>query len=976
MPKPAPAVAERPAAGPTTLPASLEPVSALERIEVIGAREHNLQGLNLSLPRNALIVITGVSGSGKSSLAFDTLYAEGQRRYLETFSAYVRQFVGGLERPDVDQITGLSPVIAIDQKTTSRNPRSTVGTITEIYDFLRLLYARAGEAFSYVTGKRMEKLSDDEILLRIRAAHEGQNVALLAPVVKGRKGHYREDLEKIRKQGYTKARIDGVIVDLEPRMSLDRYKTHDIEIVVDRLKIDAAGLARLTQSVTTTLNVGKNSLLLQPLGPGHKPVGQPVWYCRDLMDPESGISYDEPAPNSFSFNSPYGACPTCDGLGKVMELNEAAAVPDPKRTLAKGALAPLEEAWMHELTEGLKALARAEGFKFSTPWAELPKAVRELILYGHPELDPRELPREGEATYVNGCWVGLRHFLRMRYLNFEAESVRATAEPYLVEAVCPTCQGARLKRESLHFRIGGQNIHQLATMDLRALDAWFAGLEPQLSERQRTIAHELLKEIRKRIGFLLEVGLDYLALDRPAKSLSGGEAQRIRLATQIGSQLMGVLYILDEPSIGLHQRDNQRLIASLKALRDLGNTVLVVEHDRDMMLAADYLIDIGPGAGQHGGRIVAEGAPEAFLRQPSVTADYLSGRRQIPVPAQRRTPGARRLVLSGAKGHNLKNVTLDIPLGLFVGITGVSGSGKSSLINQTLYPLLHTHSYDFKKATLPYAQLKGLEHIDKVIEIDQKPIGRTPRSNPATYTGVFTYIRELFSELPESKIRGYLPGRFSFNVKGGRCETCGGGGVQVIEMNFLPDVHVPCPTCRGRRYNRETLEVRYKGKSISDVLNMTAEDALSFFEALPRIRRHIEALNDVGLGYLTLGQAATTLSGGEAQRMKIATELAKKATGRTVYILDEPTTGLHFQDIEKLLSVLNLLVEKGNTVIVIEHNLEVIRYADWLIDLGPEGGGGGGQIIAQGPPEHVATVGASHTGRFLSSELEAMRRAG
>jgi excinuclease ABC subunit A len=957
----------------STLPL-LSEVQAVERLEIIGAREHNLHDISISLPRNELIVVTGVSGSGKSSLAFDTIYAEGQRRYLETFSAYVRQFVGGLERPDVDQVTGLSPVIAIDQKTTSRNPRSTVGTITEVYDFLRLLYARASEAFSYVSGRRMEKLSDEEILQRILASHQGQHVALLAPIIKGRKGHYREDLEKIRRQGFTKARIDGVIVDLEPRMSLDRYKTHDIEVVVDRAKVELESLARLTQSVTTTLNLGKNSLLLQPLGLGHKPQGQPVWYCRDLMDPESGISYDEPAPNSFSFNSPYGACPSCDGLGRVMELNEAEVVPDPNKTIAKGALAPLEESYMNDLLDGIKALARQQTFKLSTPWRDLPKPIRDLILHGDPEFDVRELPREGEATWVGGRWVGLRNFLRMRFLNFDSEAVRSTAERYLIEAVCPSCQGARLKKESLHFKIDGKNIHDLAVMDLRALHAWLEQVPARLSERQVLIATELLKEIRKRTNFLLEVGLDYLALDRPSKSLSGGEAQRIRLATQIGSQLMGVLYILDEPSIGLHQRDNQRLIRSLHALRDLGNTILVVEHDKDMMLAADYLVDIGPGAGAHGGRIVAEGTPAEFLIQPSTTADYLAGRRQIPIPSVRRTPGERRIKLIGATGHNLRNVTLDLPLGIFVCITGVSGSGKSSLINQTLYPLLHTHSYDFAKATLPYERIEGLKHVDKVIEIDQKPIGRTPRSNPATYTGVFAYIRELFSELPESKIRGYLPGRFSFNVKGGRCETCGGAGVQVVEMNFLPDVHVPCPTCRGKRYNRETLEVRYKGKSISDVLNMTVEDALEFFTALPRIRRHIEALSDVGLGYITLGQAATTLSGGEAQRMKIATELAKKGTGRTVYILDEPTTGLHFQDIEKLLAVLTLLVEKGNTVLVIEHNLEVIRYADWVIDLGPEGGSGGGMIIAEGTPEQVAEVDTSYTGQFLKAEFQSLVR--
>ncbi|MDX2063911.1 MAG: excinuclease ABC subunit UvrA, partial [Bacteroidia bacterium] len=731
--------------------------------------------------------------------------------------------------------------------------------------------------------------------------------------------------------------------------------------------VEDKALARLTQSVATTLNLGKGSLLALAMD---AELAEPVWFTRFLMDPVTGISYDEPAPNNFSFNSPYGACPTCSGLGRVLNLNPESTVPHPERSILKGALAPLEDTHMGPLEEAVRSAFKAAKQKTSTPWQDLPEEFRNLLLTGDPELSASQLDRiEIDQTHISGRFVGLAAYLRTRFLHTGSDQVRATAEQYLQEDVCPTCNGARLKQESLFFRIDGQNISQLARLDLDALLAWFEGIEDRLSDRQRLIAAELLKEIRKRLGFLLDVGLGYLSLDRPARSLSGGEAQRIRLATQIGSQLMGVLYILDEPSIGLHQRDNQRLIRSLHNLRDLGNTVLVVEHDKDMMLASDYLVDIGPGAGFHGGRVVAEGPPAQFLLQASVTAEYLDGRRRIPIPAQRRKPGKAKLTLKGCTGHNLKHVTLEVPLGLFVCVSGVSGSGKSSLINQTLFPLLHQHAFGFKRATLPYESVKGLEHLDKVIEIDQKPIGRTPRSNPATYTGLFTFIRELFTELPESKIRGYQPGRFSFNVKGGRCETCGGAGLQTLEMNFLPDVYVTCPTCRGKRYNRETLEVRYKGRSIADVLNMTVEDALGFFEALPRICQKIQALYDVGLGYIQLGQAATTLSGGEAQRMKIATELSKRDTGRTFYILDEPTTGLHFQDIEKLLQVLNLLVEKGNTVLVIEHNLDVIAYADWVIDLGPEGGSGGGEIIATGPPEVVAGVKRSHTGRFLKTEL-------
>ncbi len=941
-------------------------VAPIEALEIIGAREHNLQNISITLPRNELIVITGVSGSGKSSLAFDTIYAEGQRRYIETFSAYIRQFIGSLERPDVDKINGLSPVIAIDQKTTSRNPRSTVGTITEVYDFLRLLYARVADAYSYATGRKMEKLADEEIVRRVQTYYAGKHVMILAPVVKGRKGHYREDLEKIRKQGYSKARIDGIVVELEAKMSLDRYKVHDIETVIDRIEVNDKATARLTQSITTALNYGKGSLLMLDAT-----TDVPQWYSRNLNDPESGISYDEPAPNSFSFNSPYGACPACDGLGRVLNLEESAVVHDPLESIEKGAIAVLEEPFTTDLAEALKTLARQQGAKLNQPWKQLPAAFRKIALHGDPDLNELLVPDAfPQQLYFGGKFMGMVRYLRLRYLHAYSEQVRASAEAYLKEDLCPTCGGARLKQESLYFRLADKNIYDLATMDVAQLQAWFESLHTHLSERQNLIAHELIKEIKKRLVFLLDVGLDYLSLDRPSKSLSGGEAQRIRLATQIGSQLMGVLYILDEPSIGLHARDNAKLIGSLKNLRDLGNSVIVVEHDKEMMLAADYIVDIGPGAGVHGGRIVAQGTPAQFLAQRSATADYLSGTRRIPLPAQRRKPADKFITLKGASGHNLKNVTLELPLGLFVCISGVSGSGKSSLINQTLYPLLHQHAYGFKKATLPYESIEGLKHIDKVIEIDQKPIGRTPRSNPATYTGVFTHIRELFSELPESKIRGYKPGRFSFNVKGGRCETCGGAGVQVIEMNFLPDVQVQCPTCRGKRFNRETLEVRYKGKSISDVLNMTVEDAVSFFEAHPRIRIKLQAMHDVGLGYITVGQPATTLSGGEAQRMKIATELGKRDSGQTFYILDEPTTGLHFQDIEKLLTTLQLLVAKGNTVLVIEHNMDVVKVADWVIDLGPEGGNGGGRILAAGTPEHIAKQKNSYTGRFLKPELQ------
>lgn len=946
-------------------------------LDVRGAREHNLKNIDLSLPRDQLIVITGVSGSGKSSLAFDTLYAEGQRRYLETYSSYLRQFVGNFDRPDVDKVDGLSPVIAIDQKTTSRNPRSTVGTVTEIYDFLRLLYARIGQAYSYLTGNRMEKISEDEMLRRIQQQHAGRNIVLLAPVIKGRKGHYREELAKIARNGYTKARIDGKITELTAKLSLDRYKIHDVEIVIDRLTVNEESLARLTKSIQTALREGKGSLLLLDTE-----TDETQYFCKFLMDPETGLSYEEPAPNSFSFNSPYGACPTCRGLGTITTFNDLELISDPTRPIFKGAFEVLVDANQAEsLINGVKKFCKLHKINTRSAFRELTKREQNLLIYGNEEglriakvtqfdgsTDPFDEEELFGARYFNGIgpWV-LNH-----YLDSYAESVKSWLEPYIQKEKCPDCKGARLKKESLYFLIDKRNIHELSTMDIGSLRDWMRGLTERLPDRDRTIGQELIREIDKRLVFLIDVGLDYLALDRPSVTLSGGESQRIRLATQIGTQLVGVLYILDEPSIGLHQRDNHKLIDSLKQLRDLGNTVLVVEHDKDMMLAADYLVDIGPGAGKFGGQVTAQGVPLDFLKLDCPTARYLSGKSQIEIPEIRRPLDLeRKLSIRGAKGHNLKNVSVEFPLGVLICITGVSGSGKSSLINHTLYPVLHQHVYRKKKNVLPYEALDGLQWIDKVIEIDQKPIGRTPRSNPATYTGVFTQIRDLYAALPESQIRGYKPGRFSFNVKGGRCEECRGGGMQLVEMNFLPDVHVECPICRGRRYNRETLEIRYKGKSINDVLSMNVSEALVFFESIPSIYRKIKAMHDVGLSYIALGQAATTLSGGEAQRMKIAAELSKRDTGSTFYILDEPTTGLHFQDIEQLLAVLQWLVNRGNTVLVIEHNLDVIKVADWVIDLGPEGGDRGGEIIAVGTPEGVAQNPKSHTGRFLRMELEA-----
>lgn len=937
-----------------------------EYIEVIGAREHNLKNIDVTFPRNQLVVITGISGSGKSSLAFDTIYAEGQRRYMESFSAYARSFIGNLERPDVDKINGLSPVISIEQKTTSRNPRSTVGTVTEVYDFMRLLFARAGEAYSWMTGNKMIRQSEDQILDALLQNFADAKLTLLAPVVKGRKGHYRELFVQIRKSGYSKVRIDGEVKDVVPKMQVDRYKIHDIEVVVDRIVADPRDRHRIAQSIQRALKEGKGVMMAMEQN------GKVHHYSKYLMDPESGLSYDEPAPNAFSFNSPYGACPVCNGLGQIEEITEESVIPDKKLSISRGGILPLGEYRDIWIFKKIEAILKRYKCTLSTPIRDIPKDVLQVLLYGD-DVPVSVASVKYPGTDWNTKFEGIINFLEKQRED-GTDATRRWLEDFMIVRTCPECDGARLKKESLHFRMDGKNIAQLAMMDMSQLSEWFNGLEDRLSEKQRTIASEILKEIRKRIGFLLDVGLDYLHLNRPLRTLSGGEAQRIRLATQIGTQLVGVLYILDEPSIGLHARDNERLIRALKDLRDLGNSVIVVEHDKDMMLESDYIIDIGPGAGRHGGQIVAAGDPETFLKQNSLTAQYLSGERNIEYPAERRKGIGKNIRLVGAKGNNLKDVDLVLPLGTFTCITGVSGSGKSSLIHDTLFPILNQRFYRSRTEPLAYDRIEGLEHLDKVIEVDQSPIGRTPRSNPATYTGVFTDIRDLFSQLPEAKIRGYKPGRFSFNVKGGRCETCEGGGLRVIEMEFLPDVHVQCETCKGKRYNRETLEVRFRGKSIADVLDMTVEEAVTFFENQPRILRRIRTLNDVGLGYLSLGQHATTLSGGEAQRVKLATELSKRDTGKTLYILDEPTTGLHFEDIVHLLTVLQKLVEKGNTVLVIEHNMDVIKSADYVVDLGPEGGLKGGRIVAAGTPEQVAKNPASYTGRFLKKELKSRAR--
>ena len=959
--------------------------SVEDQIEVIGAREHNLKNIDVSIPRNQLVVITGLSGSGKSSLAFDTIYAEGQRRYMETFGAYARQFIGDMERPDVDKINGLSPVISIEQKTVSKNPRSTVGTITEIYDFLRLLYARASEAYSYATGEKMVRYSDDQVTGLIRETYAGQKIVVLAPLVKGRKGHYRELFESIMKQGFLRARIDGSIVELTKGHKVDRYKIHDIELVVDRMAIGPKApktkstqpdpeLNRIRQTVNTALKLGKGTLMILPheeepvskkKGVSTKPT-TPKHFSRHLMCPTTGIAYAEPEPNLFSFNSPYGACAHCSGLGEVAEIDMLKIIPDPKKSIKKGGIVPLGEGKNNWSFQQVEAVVKHYGFDLNTPIEEIDEEVINALLYGSEELF--DVTTGGNVTYQIR-YEGIIAQIEKQIDEDSSPALRRWAESFMNKMPCPECGGARLKKEALFFRIDQHNIADLAAMGLRDLASWLEGVEKTMSERQLAIAREPLKEVRNRLGFLIDVGLDYLTLHRSARTLSGGEAQRIRLATQIGSQLVGVLYILDEPSIGLHQRDNHKLIASLQALRDGGNSVIVVEHDRDMMLESDYLIDIGPGAGIHGGRIMTQGHPQKLKEQDSITARYLRGEMQIAVPKERRKGNKKWLKLNGASGHNLKNVDLNIPLGTFVGVTGVSGSGKSSLIEHTLYPILNHHFYHGVKKPLAYKKITGLENLDKVIEIDQSPIGRTPRSNPSTYTGIFTEIRNLYAALPEAKIRGYQPGRFSFNVSGGRCETCKGAGVKTIEMNFLPDVMVNCEICSGKRYNRETLEIRYKGKSIADVLDMTVDQSVEFFDAHPRIRHVVKTLQDVGLGYITLGQHSTTLSGGEAQRVKLSTELGKRDTGNTMYILDEPTTGLHFQDVQMLINVLNRLVDRGNTVLVIEHNMDVIKIADHLIDVGPEGGVGGGQIIAEGTPEAVAKVKGSWTGKYLKEEL-------
>ncbi|WP_421873950.1 excinuclease ABC subunit UvrA [Marinoscillum sp.] len=937
-------------------------VEKQQSIEIFGAREHNLKEVNLTIPRNQLVVITGISGSGKSSLAFDTIYAEGQRRYMESFSAYARSFIGDMERPDVDKINGLSPVISIEQKTTSRNPRSTVGTVTEIYDFLRLLYARAGEAYSYLSGKKMVKQSEDQILEHILKSYDGEKLIILAPVVKGRKGHYRELFVQIRKMGFTKVRVNGEIQDLVPKMQVDRYKTHDIEIVVDRVIVKSTDEKRIRQSIQTAFKQANGILMVQDQN------GEIAHFSKYLMDPESGLSYDEPAPNTFSFNSPYGACQKCNGLGVIEEISRESVIPDDKLSISRGGIAPLGEYRDIWIFKKIEAILKRNKVNLTTPIKDIPEKVMDLLLYGD-SIPVAVSSVKYPGTDWNTKFEGIIKFLE-KQKDAGSDKIRQWVEEFTDVATCPDCEGYRLKKESLHFKIADKHIGELAELNINRLAEWFVDLESRLDDRQNVIAAEILKEIRKRIGFLLDVGLTYLSLNRPLRTLSGGEAQRIRLATQIGTQLVNVLYILDEPSIGLHQRDNVKLIQALKDLRDLGNTVIVVEHDKDMMLESDFIVDIGPGAGRHGGHIMAAQPPKDFLNNKSLTSDYLTGKLSIEVPKERRKGNGEFLELKGATGHNLKNVNLKLPLGVLLCVTGVSGSGKSSLIHETLYPILRKFFYKSRAEALPHKELKGLEQIDKVIEVDQSPIGRTPRSNPATYTGVFTDIRALFSELPEAKIRGYKPGRFSFNVKGGRCETCQGGGMRVIEMDFLPDVHVPCETCKGKRYNRETLEVRFKGKSISDVLDMTVEQAVEFFENQPKILKKIETLNEVGLGYISLGQHATTLSGGEAQRVKLATELSKRDTGKTFYILDEPTTGLHFQDIQHLLEVVQKLVSKGNSVLIIEHNLDVIKVADHIVDLGPEGGEGGGQIIAQGTPEEVAKSKESYTAQFLRDELK------
>jgi len=935
------------------------------QIEVYGARVHNLKNINVKMPRNKLVVITGLSGSGKSSLAFDTIYAEGQRRYMETFSAYARQFIGGLERPDVDKIDGLSPVISIEQKTVNKNPRSTVGTITEVYDFLRLLYARIGDAYSYNTGEKMVRYSEQQIIKLINEKYAERPITILAPVVKARKGHYRELFEQVRKQGFLKVRIDGEIRDINFGMRVDRYKTHDIEIVIDRVVVEEDAKERLVKSVQTALKYGKGILMVHD-----KESDELKHFSKLLMCPTTGIAYDEPEPNTFSFNSPYGACHHCNGLGQVSEIDFDKVIPDKNKSIKKGGLSPLGEYKSNWIFKQIEAIGEKYGFDLNTPICDIPEEGMTTILYGSNEVIHIKNEYLGVSSTYSLNFEGIINFITNQNNENASASIKKWVGSFMNRVACSECKGKRLKKESLHFKVLDKNISDLANFDLIQLRTWIDALKDKLDERKGRIANEILREISTRIGFLLEVGLDYVTLNRTARSLSGGESQRIRLATQIGSQLTGVLYILDEPSIGLHQRDNKRLIEALKELRDVGNSVIVVEHDKEMIMSADYIVDIGPGAGRKGGVIVGAGSPKSMMNCKTITCQYLSGVKEITVPDVRRPGNGNTLTLKGATGNNLRKVDLSLPLGKLICVSGVSGSGKSSLINETLYPILSSHFYRSQKQALPYKSIKGLEHVDKVIEIDQSPIGRTPRSNPATYTKVFDEIRKLFGAMPESKIRGYKPGRFSFNVKGGRCETCKGAGVKLIEMNFLPDVQVMCEDCYGKRYNRETLEVRYKGKSINDVLDMTINQAVEFFENIPSIIQKIRTLKDVGLGYITLGQQSTTLSGGEAQRVKLAAELSKRDTGKTMYILDEPTTGLHFEDVKVLLDVLNRLVDRGNTVLVIEHNMDVIKVADHIIDLGPEGGGRGGLIIAEGTPEELIKNKKSFTADFLKEELK------
>ena len=948
------------------LPAISE--TEIEFINVYGARVHNLKNIDVHIPRNEFVVITGLSGSGKSSLAFDTIYAEGQRRYMESFSAYARQFMGDMERPDVDKITGLSPVISIEQKTTNRNPRSTVGTTTEIYDFLRLLFARASDAYSYNTGEKMVKFSEDQIIDHIMEHFHERKIAILSPAVRGRKGHYRELFEQIRKQGYLKVRVDGEIQDITKGMMVDRYKIHDIDTVIDRLIVTEKDVQRLRKSIEAALKSGNGLVFIQDLDKKNEKA-----YSKNLMCPTTGISYEEPSPNSFSFNSPYGSCPTCKGLGKIHTVEMEKIIPDPTKSINEGGFAPLGEYRDNYTFKVIKKMAKAHNFNLSDPIEKLKPEVVELLLEGSQgkQFTIQVNYQDSKQNYKLD-YEGIVPQILRSYNDTASEKIRRWAEGFMSKVTCPECDGYRLKKESLNFKVAEKHIGEVTQLDIKELFEWIPTLPSQLSENQQTIAKDIIKELIDRVGFLMNVGLNYLSLDRPTRSLSGGESQRIRLATQIGSQLQGITYILDEPSIGLHQRDNHQLINALKDLTTIGNTVIVVEHDMDIMMEADYLIDLGPGAGEHGGKIVAQATPKEFIKLDATTAQYLGGKMNIELPKERRKGNGKKLILKGATGNNLQNVDITLPLGTITCITGVSGSGKSTLINETLYRILNQHFFRAVKTPMPYDSIKGLEHLDKVIEINQSPIGRTPRSNPATYIGVFGDIRTLFANVPEAKIRGYKIGRFSFNVKGGRCEECQGGGMKLIEMNFLPNVYVECPKCMGKRYNRETLQIHYKGKSITDVLEMTIEDATGFFENVPKIHRKLKTLLDVGLGYIRLGQASTTISGGEAQRVKLSAELSKKDTGQTIYILDEPTTGLHFEDIRILLKVLQRLVKKGNTIIIIEHNMDVIKIADHIVDLGPEGGKGGGQIIAKGTPEEVAKIKKSFTGQFLKKEFERM----